>query len=647
MTKITNEQELLNEIEKLQKQLEIANNRVKTAKYGLVWMEVPEAFEQETENQMPVLEEVKEKAIKNDDGKPTHILIAGDNYHALTCLNYTHKEKIDLIYIDPPYNTGTDGFKYKDKRVLSQFPDGTDVPKDHPLRHSYWLSFMSKRLELAKNLLKSDGVIFISIDDNESAQLKLLCDEIFIESNYVGCITWERKRKGSHLSKKFTKKTEYLHIYAKKGLEIELFGADVSDDGDGPLIKRTNSVKDLEIKKELIYTKLKDGKYPKGIYGSGSSSVELLEDIEVESNAFTSNLKLKGPFVWQQSKVDEESRKGAKFFIKTNNFSLRALKGDLSSSFKALSSLFTRSVGTNEDAKTELSKILNLPEDKLPINYPKPTSLIEKILKTRTFEGKPLKILDFFAGSGTTGHATLNLIEDSGTPHQFILVTNNENGIMDNACFPRIKNIITGYSFSGKMKTKLYEKELVYGDLSKIEKVNKEIEKIIESAKTNKDISKIEKSLDEGLITITAEKQENGNIDGLGCSIKYYKTSFVGKNNILSASDEDKSTLAHKAGYLLAIAENTLDEIEATNFYQFFENTEKVTAVYFKEEMDEMNTFLQKVEALEKPVSLYLFSWGNSSDFEGLFDHIPKLTIKTIPQPILEIYKNIYNIISA
>jgi len=647
MDKISKEQEMLNEIERLQRQLEIANNRVKKAKYGLVWMEVPEAFEEESENQMPILDEVKEKAINNEDGKPTHILIEGDNYHALTCLNYTHKEKIDLIYIDPPYNTGTDGFKYKDKRILNQFPDGTDVPKDHPLRHSYWLSFMSKRLELAKNLLKNDGVIFISIDDNESSQLKLLCDSIFLESNYVGCITWERKRKGSHLSKKFTKKTEYLHIYAKKGAEIELFGADVSEDGDGPLIKRTNSVKELIIKKEFLYTKLKDGKYPKGIYGSGSSSVELLEDIEVTSNKFTTNLRLKGPFVWQQSKVNDEVKKGAKFFIKTSNFSLRALKGDLSGSFKALSSLFTRIVGTNEDAKTELSKILNLPEDKLPMNYPKPCSLIEKIVKTRTFEGNPLIVLDFFAGSGTTGHAVLNLIEELNIPLQFILVTNNENRIMDNACYPRIKNVINGYSYTGKIKTKLYEKELSFGDLSKIEKINKEIIKIIEEAKTDQRISNIKKSIEDGVITITAEKIENGTVDGLGGSIAYYKTSFVGKNNILSASDEDKSSLAHKAGYLLAIAENTLKETEATQFFQFFENPEKVTAVYFKEELEEMEIFLKKVEEISKPVSLYLFSWGNSSDFEGMFDHLANIKIKTIPQPILEIYKNIYNIISA
>lgn len=105
--------------------------------------------------------------------------------------------------------------------------------------------------------------------------------------------------------------------------------------------------------------------------------------------------------------------------------------------------------------------------------------------------------------------------------------------------------------------------------------------------------------------------------------------------------------MAHKAGYLLAIAENTLDEIVATQYYQFFENSEKITAVYFKEELNEMESFLEKVETYNKPIALYLFSWGNSSDYEGLFDHIPNLTIKTIPLPILEIYKNIYNIISA
>src|SRR3989339_735480 len=141
------------------------------------------------ENKLPILEEVPKLAINSKDGKPTHLLIEGDNYHALTCLNYTHKGKVDVIYIDPPYNTGSDGFKYKDKRILDKFPDGTEVPKDHPFRHSYWLSFMKKRLDLARDILAKTGLIFISIDDNEFAQLKLLCDEIFGKDNFISIIS--------------------------------------------------------------------------------------------------------------------------------------------------------------------------------------------------------------------------------------------------------------------------------------------------------------------------------------------------------------------------------------------------------------------------------------------------------------------------
>jgi len=216
---------------------------------------------------------------------------------------------------------------------------------------------------------------------------------------------------------------------------------------------------------------------------------------------------------------------------------------------------------------------------------PKPVELIKDLISVST--NKTGIILDFFAGSGTTLQACLELNKVDFNL-QNIICTNDEGNICTEVTYPRCKKVITGY-----------------------------------------------------------KNPKNRIVEPLGNSLKYYKTSFVGKNNILSASDEDKSSLAHKAGYLLAIAENTLDEIEATPFFQFFENSERVTAVYFKEEMDEMNTFLQKVEEVQKPISLYLFSWGNSSDFEGLFDHIPNLTIKTIPQPILEIYKNIYNIISA
>src|SRR3989344_8334522 len=166
--------QLENEVARLKKKIDKYEAiELKQNRFGLVWLDVPEAFEDDVENKLPILKEVPKLAINSKDGKPTHLLIEGDNYHALTCLNYTHKGKVDVIYIDPPYNTGSDGFKYKDKRILDKYPDGTEVPTDHPLRHSYWLSFIKKRIELARGLLSDRGIMFISIDDNELAQLRL------------------------------------------------------------------------------------------------------------------------------------------------------------------------------------------------------------------------------------------------------------------------------------------------------------------------------------------------------------------------------------------------------------------------------------------------------------------------------------------
>ena len=147
----------------------------KQKRFGLVWEDKPENVVRECETKLPVVKEVEEKAIENASGEPTNIIIEGDNYHALSVLNYTHAGKIDVIYIDPPYNTGNKDFIYND----------CYVDKEDTFRHSKWLSFMEKRLRLAKNLLADDGVIFISIDDNEQANLKLLCDSVFGDNNLL------------------------------------------------------------------------------------------------------------------------------------------------------------------------------------------------------------------------------------------------------------------------------------------------------------------------------------------------------------------------------------------------------------------------------------------------------------------------------
>ena len=152
--------------------------------YGLVWEDKPEAVEERMQEELPVLKEVKERALISDSpDAPNHILIEGDNLEALTTLAYTHAGRIDVIYIDPPYNTGNKDFVYNDSYV----------DREDTFRHSKWLSFMSRRLRIAKQLLSDKGVIFISIDDNEAANLRNLCDdpELFFENNFLGEIVWE------------------------------------------------------------------------------------------------------------------------------------------------------------------------------------------------------------------------------------------------------------------------------------------------------------------------------------------------------------------------------------------------------------------------------------------------------------------------
>lgn len=186
---------------------------IKTKTYGLVWENSTEKSWEQLKDYIPVLVEDKNKAIINDtetQKNPNHILIEGDNLLALTNLCYTHAGKVDVIYIDPPYNTGKE-FVYNDKRI----------DKDDEYRHSQWLSFMKKRLEIAKTLLSPQGVIMISIDDNEQANLKLLCDSIFSESNFVGGLIHQRA-KGGGMAKYVVKGHDYILVYGKNKENVSL-----------------------------------------------------------------------------------------------------------------------------------------------------------------------------------------------------------------------------------------------------------------------------------------------------------------------------------------------------------------------------------------------------------------------------------------
>lgn len=550
MTEKEIQQQKDNQILRLQKEVEKLKKSIKTQKYGLVWADVPEAFEDDVENKLPILEEVPKLAIKSKDDKPTHILIEGDNYHALTCLNYTHKGKIDFIYIDPPYNTGKDGFRYKDKRIIDKYPDGTEVPIDHPFRHSYWLSFMQKRLELSKSILSKEGVIFISIDDNEFSQLKLLCDDIFGEKNFVQNFMWlHGKGKKDTWSRTLQ---QYILCYAKDKNKLEGWSFMASADYD---FKNPDND-------------------PRGAWFSGSVSFSEERSNKKHKNYYeiTSPSGIVWKRQWQCSKDEmDEYLKDKKIFfgLPPSYEAVPRLKIFPDDTSEQIPQNIIDGVGTTREAQKHLDDMFG----KKVFDYPKPVSLIKWFLEKAIKKDNAI-VLDYFAGSGTTAEATLEYNQEQNKKCQFILVTDNEGKIMSEVCYPRIKKI------NSKFKT----------------------------------------------------------------PVKYYKASFVGKHNILDADDKDKLQLAYHAGEMLSIAENTLELTEKTDHWQIFEGKDRYTAVYFKEEYDELDDFIKKVKKLNKPVSVYIFSWEDDPYIDE-FEDYGNITVKTIPQPILEIYKQIYNLI--
>lgn len=598
------EQELHLRIRELEKQNQYLHQQIKEQRYGLNWIDVPEAFEKDSENAIPILKEVEENSFSDHSDKPSHILIEGDNYHALQCLNYTHKGKIDVIYIDPPYNTGSDGFAYKDKRILTEYPDGTPVPKDHPLRHSYWLSFMSKRLELARNLLSDDGVIFISIDDNEQANIKLLCDRIFGEDNLITNFHWEKTQHFGRQKINYYSNCEYVLCYAKKlennGLKELLVESVNTDLTDAPLYNASNPTKTLVFPIGSVKFNISDGTYSK----TSSNDYQLESPVTVNNHKNVNELILSFKSRWSQNKINAEFSNGTTFWVKSDKFAIRTIYHEgKTSKISPKSLIFTNSnnplvassrfgvkVGVNENATSELKEII----DTELFSYPKPVSLIEYLLSLYydyflQRHNNDIVVLDFFAGSGTTLHAIIKLNQHNEGKRQCILVQQSENNICREVTYERNRRVMQGYT-----------------------------------------------------------NASGEDVLGLGGSLKYYKTAFVSasgpeRDSIMRPSDEDKIQLAQNASELVSLAENTLyrmDELSENGFYDFFtDKNGKHTAIYKQEDLSRFEDFKSKVEKLSGTVTVYMFSWGSFPDSASSFSHLSNVEVKAYPKAILDTYK--------
>lgn len=406
-------------------------------RYGLVWEDKPEEIADQCERELPVLTEDKTKEIIKDQSKPTNFIFEGDNYHTLYTLNFTHKRKIDTIYIDPPYNTGNADFKYNDFWV----------EKEDNYRHSKWLSFMHKRLRLAKLLLKETGVIFISIDDNEIAQTKLLCNAIFGENNFIAQCVLINNIAGRSDKKHIALAHEYILVY-QRSEKFSSTGLPLSEnllleykfeDNIGKYrlqgLRKRGANSRREDRPNLFYPIYYDEKN-KSI--SLSKRKNCLEIIPKLSNGLEGN--------WRWSK-ETLLKNVDKILIRQSNkkfevFEKVYLNDEIGEAKTTkLKSFLLDSDYTTDNATTHLKQIV--PNSNF--NNPKSLYLLMDLIRIST-PSKNGIILDFFAGSGTTGQAVLELnLQDKGN-RQFILCTNNENQICEEVTYPRIRKVIEGYS---------------------------------------------------------------------------------------------------------------------------------------------------------------------------------------------------------
>ena len=207
-----------------------------------------------------------------------------------------------------------------------------------------------------------------------------------------------------------------------------------------------------------------------------------------------------------------------------------------------------------------------------------------------------------------------------------------------------MQRVIEGYAYKGNKETALIEKKITWTDFNKNEKLLKQVADIEQANAVFPEYDKITKEIKDGKLKVSGLKTIAEKVPGLGNSLKYYRTGFVGEHHAREANDLDKTQLAHKAGALLAIAENTLEEKENSESYQIFENANGATAtgVYFRESLSDFATFCEKIDALKKSTVVYVFDWGNGEAFESSFEHNNKVTVKSIPNPIVNIYKTIF-----
>lgn len=568
-----NQEELLSEIARLKKELK------KKKKYGLVWEEKKEDVVEMCKEKLPVLVEDKSKAInETGEDEPVNILIEGDNYHALSALNYTHEGKIDVIYIDPPYNTGAKDWKYNNDYVDS----------DDAFKHSKWLCMMEKRVKLSKKLLKKNGVLCCTIDEYEIFSLLGIFNEL--NSKILSIVSIVNKAEGRNQKKYFTGGIEYAVFVTwgnpvMRGLEVEEIN---SCDECGKKISGKEKVGNDSKTKQFEWVgfhrrnPIKDPTssnrwYPIYISNGEISLNKTKNSIEVFPINKKGDKKIWG---WKKERL-------AKFLDKNKN-EFRAEKYELKKEirYKILHKRYEVNkvkpksywIGSKYNAYSYGTKLIKEILQTTETLFEFPKSLKAVIDCIDLFLPEDGTVLDFFAGSGTTGHAALELNKRDDGSRKFILVTNNESNICETVTFPRIRNIIIG-----------------------------------------------------------GYKTKNEIAEGLGGELRYFKTDFVDAK----LTDKNKKILTEKATDMLCIKEDTYEEVKTKNkHFRIFKRGKKYTGIIY--DYMEIDAFKEFIKRSDGKFSVYIFSLGDDTFDEEFEDLGNKVKLSPIPEAIMRVYRRVF-----
>jgi len=564
------EKDLKKEILELKAQI----RKLKKNNLGLVFEDKTEDVVEQSNVKVPVLKEIVKNRLDLSEEYPNNLMIEGDNYLALSVLNYTHKKNIDLIYIDPPYNTGAKDWKYNNDYV-----DSEDA-----YRHSKWLSFMRHRFNLAKELLKENGFIVCTIDHNELFTLGVLMDKIFGEQNRIGVVTVVHNPKGRNFTKWFSANSEFMLIYAKDvnraSFSNVAIDEDVSQsfdlvDNDG---RRYRLEPFMRSRTETLRENKPNFWYP--LYVSKDlNNISLTKKKDYyKVYPITSNGK---EATWINLPETFSKKQNKNLFVAKNE------NGRIVIYRKYYEQQIYKNVWTDKKYQSEFHGTNLLKEilGKKAFDYPKSIYAVLDVVRIMT--NKNAVVLDYFAGSGTTGHAVLEANKIDGGSRKFIVCTNNENnngsgtgGIAESVCYPRIKAIIKGYK-------------------------NKKGEKV----------------------------------EGISSNLAYYQTDLVDIEQIHKVPDEAKIRITYQAGEMIAVREDTLNEVEKNEWWQIFEGNQELTAIYFKEDKAKLENLIDKLEKKNLPVALYIFSWGKN-EYKGEYSS-QNIRVEDIPEPIIEVYKEL------